>query len=388
MSYNFDHPIDRRRSDSVKWRAFGEDVLPLWIADMDFASPEPIIHALAERVEHGVFGYGTSRQEELREVIVARLEKLYGWTVAAETIVWLPGVVTGFNVACWAVASPGDGILVQTPVYAPILDAPGNSGLTCDEMELTRGANSRYTVDFDRMAATITDRTRAFILCNPHNPVGRVFRQDELAAMADLCLRRGLTIISDEIHCDLIFRDYRHVPIAALAPEIEACTITLMAPSKTFNIAGLGCSFAVIPNPKLRRQFKAARRGLVPDVNILGFVAALAAYRDTAPWLAECLGYLEANRDFLAQFVADRLPGIAMSPVEGTYLAWFDCRQAGIPDDPARFFLKQARVALNDGASFGKGGEGCVRLNFGCPRAILAEALARMEGSFQRPLSL
>jgi cystathionine beta-lyase len=383
MPIDFDQPIDRRRSDSVKWRAFAEDVLPLWIADMDFASPEPVIRALHERIEHGVFGYGTSRQEELREVIMARLQKLYGWKVAPEAIVWMPGVVTGFNVACRTVASPGEGILVQTPVYSPILDAPGNCGLERNEMELTRQPDGRYVVDMDVMAATITDRTRAFLFCNPHNPVGRVFERAELAAMADLCLRRGLTIISDEIHCDLIFQGYRHVPIVALAPEVAERTITLMAPSKTFNIAGLGCSFAVIPDPELRRQFKAARRGLVPDVNILGFVAALAAYREGGDWLADCLRYLEGNRDLLSQFMAKYLPGIAMSPMEGTYLAWLDCREARLPDNPAQFFLKQAKVALNDGATFGRGGEGFVRLNFGCRRATLEEALRRMRSALQ-----
>jgi cystathionine beta-lyase len=384
MPIDFDQPIDRRRSDSVKWRAFAEDVLPLWIADMDFASPEPVTRALHERVEHGIFGYGTSRQEELREVIMARLQKLYGWKVAPEAIVWMPGVVTAFNVACRAVASPGEGILVQIPVYSPILDAPGNCGLERNEMELTRRPDGRYVVDMDVMAATITDRTRAFLLCNPHNPVGRVLERSELAAMADLCLRRELPIISDEIHCDLIFQGYRHVPIAALAPEVAERTITLMAPSKTFNIAGLGCSFAVIPDPELRRQFKAARRGLVPDVNILGFVAALAAYREGGEWLDNCLRYLEGNRDLLAQFVAEHLPGIVMSPMEGTYLAWLDCREARLPDNPAQFFLKQAKVALNDGTTFGRGGEGFVRLNFGCRRATLEEALERMERALGR----
>ncbi|MCX6030638.1 MAG: PatB family C-S lyase [Chloroflexi bacterium] len=378
MAYNFDQSIDRRHSDSVKWRVFDDDVLPLWVADMDFVSPEPVVRALTERVAHGVFGYGVE-PKELRELLVTRLRDLYDWIVVPEAIVFVPGVVVGFNAACRAIAAPGDGILVQTPVYGPILDVPRNFGMTRDEMELTCGPNGRYTVDLDRMAATITDRTRAFVLCSPHNPVGRVFEQTELAAMADLCLKRDLTIISDEIHCDLVFSGYRHTPIAALAPEIESRTITVMAPSKTYNIAGLGCSFAVIPNPDLRKRYQSASKDLVPHVDLLAFTAALAAYRDGGPWLADCLRYLEGNRDIVAGFVAQRLPGITMSPMEGTYLAWLDCRQADLPDTPAQFFLKQARVAMNDGDWFGRGGEGFVRLNFGCPRATLETALERME---------
>ncbi len=378
MTHNFDQIIDRRHSDSAKWRVFDEDVLPLWVADMDFISPEPVIRALTARVASGVFGYGVE-PKELRELIVARLGDLYAWRVPAEAIVFVPGVVAGFNIACRGVTAPGDGLLMQTPVYPPFLGVPANFGLTRDEMELTRAADGHYTVDMDRMAAAIGPRTHAFLLCNPHNPVGRVFARDELLAMARLCLARDLVIVSDEIHCDLIFAGYRHLPIASLAPEIAAATITVMAPSKTFNIAGLGCSFAVILNSELRRKFRAAAKDLVPHVDLLAFVAALAAYREGGPWLAECLRYLEGNRDLVATFVAERLPGISMSPMEGTYLAWLDCRDAGIADNPAQFFLKQARVAMNDGVTFGRGGEGFVRLNFGCPRSILEEALGRME---------
>jgi cysteine-S-conjugate beta-lyase len=380
MPYDFDRIIDRLDSDSVKWRFYDADVLPLWVADMDFLSPEPVIRALQERIQHGVYGYGLEPQE-LRELLVARLAELYGWKVTEDAIVFIPGVVAAFNVAARAVAAPGDGLLVQTPVYGPMLSVAGNFGLVMQDMALTRRADGRYEVDMERMAATMTDRTTAFILCNPHNPVGRVFRSDELAAMADLCRQRGAVIVSDEIHCDLIFSGYRHMPIASLAPEIEARTITLMAPSKTFNIAGLGNSFAVIPDERLRSRFKAASKDIVPHGDILGFTAALAAYRDGGPWLAECLRYLEDNRDYLMRFVAERLPGITVSPMEGTYLAWLDCREAGITGTPSEFFLKQARVGLNDGAWFGSGGDGFVRLNFGCPRATLTEALERMAGA-------
>ncbi len=375
--------INRRNSDSLKWNTYDEDVLPLWVADMDFMAPEPVLRALHERVNHGVFGYGKA-PAELREIIAARLDQRYGWQVPTEALVFVPGVVPGFNLAARALASPGEGMLVQTPVYPPILRAPAHCALTCQAMELTRRPDGIYEIDFDLFEATITDRTRLFLLCNPHNPVGRVFRPDELERLAEICLRHQLFIVSDEIHCDLVFQGSRHVPIASLAPEIAGRTITLMAPSKTYNIAGLQCAFAIIPNPDLRQKFYHARADLVEWPNLMGYTAALAAYRDGQDWLDRVLCYLEAHRDWLLQYVAEHLSGIRMGRPEGTFLAWLDCRQAGIPGNPHEFFLQQARVALNDGPTFGRGGEGFVRLNFGCPRAILVEALERMRGALAR----
>jgi cystathionine beta-lyase len=378
MAYDFDQRVDRRHTESAKWRYYDEDVLPMWVADMDFVSPEPVIRALHERVEHGVFGYGMD-PPELREVIVDRLQRLYGWQVSPEALVFLPGVVTGFNLVCHAVPSPGDGVLIQTPVYYPILHAPAGAGLSNDGMELTRQPDGRYEIDFDVFEKTITDRTRLFILCNPHNPVGRVFQREELERMAEICLRHNVVICSDEIHCDLVFPGSRHVPVASLAPEVADQTITLMAPSKTFNIPGLKCSVAIAQNPELRKKLKTTHTGLVHGINVMGYTAALAAYRDGQPWLDEVLRYLEANLDFLLQYVEAHLPGISMSKPEGTYLAWLNCREAGIPGNPHEFFLKRARVAVNDGAVFGQGGEGFVRLNFGCPRSLLTEALDKMK---------
>ena len=378
MTYDFDRRIDRRHSESAKWHHYDEDVLPLWLADMDFVSPEPVLRALHERVEHGVFGYSMA-PPELSEVIVERLQRLYGWQVSPETVVFFPGVVTGFNLVCHAVASPGDGVLIQTPAYWPILAAPAGAGLTNDEMELTRRPNGRYEIDFDLFEKTITDRTRIFILCNPHNPVGRVFRREELEGMAEICLRHKVVICSDEIHCDLVFPGNRYLPMASLAPEIADQTITLMAPSKTFNLPGLKCSVAIVQNPELREKLKTTHTGLVHGINVMGYVAALAAYRDGQPWLDELLRYLEANLDYLLQYVEAHLPGVCMSKPEGTYLAWLSCHQAGIPGNPHEFFLKQARVAVTDVAIFGRGGEGFVRLNFGCPRSILTEALEKMK---------
>jgi cystathionine beta-lyase len=269
---------------------------------------------------------------------------------------------------------------MQLPVYPPILRAPGNHELTRDEALLGREGGGRYVADLDAFRAAIHARTRAFLLCNPHNPVGRVFTRDELGGMARICLERDLAIIADEIHCDLLYSDQRHVPIASLAPEIERRTITLMAPSKTFNLAGLKVSVAVIPEAALRERFMAARGDLVQaQVNIMGYTAAFAAYRDGDAWLADLLRYLEANRDFLVEYARRHLPGVSITPPEGTYLAWLDCRGAGLAAaDPFTFFLERAKVALNDGALFGRGGQGFVRLNFGSPRALLTEGLERM----------
>jgi cystathionine beta-lyase len=380
MIHDFDRLIERRGTGSSKWFKYPADVLPLWVADMDFRSPEPVIRALRERVEHGCFGYGHQLEvTELNEVFADRLQKRYGWRVSPEAILPVPGVTPGNNVACRVLTAPGQGILMQTPLYPPLLRVPGNLGLRFDEVPLAPDAGGRYGIDHAAIEAAIKPDTRVLLLCNPHNPVGRVFSREELTGLAEICLEHGLAIVADEVHCDLVFAGHRHVPIASLDEEIGARTVTLMAPSKTFNLAGLKCSVAIITDHGLRERFIAARADLVQAVNILGYTAALAAYRDGQPWLDDLLRYLEANRDFLAGFVRQHLPGVSMVVPEGTYLAWLDCRAAGpAAPDPFTFFLERARVAFNDGALFGKNGRGFVRLNFGCPRSLLEEALARI----------
>ena len=378
MNADFDRVFERRGSDSNKWQKYPADVLPLWVADMDFPSPPAVVQALRARVEHGFFGY-LREKPELHEVVADRLAKRYGWRVSADAIVPLPGVIAGFNLALRALTSPGEGLLVQTPVYPPILRAAGNHGLTRDEHPLTRSEDGHYTVDLGGFERALRPRTRAFLLCNPHNPVGRVFERPELEAMAFACARRDVWILADEIHCELLLDGRRHVPIATLAPEIEARTVTFMAPSKTFNLPGLKCAVAIVPNPVLRERLAAAVSDLVPKINVLGHTAAVAAYRDGDAWLHDLLAYLEANRDFLVKEVPRRLPGVTVAPPEATYLAWLDCRgSAPAAADPHTFFLERGRVALNDGRLFGPGGEGFVRLNFGCPRPLLVEALGRM----------
>jgi len=376
MTDSFDIPLDRLHTDSTKWHVYGPGVLPLWTADMDFRVPEPVIAALRERVEHGVFGY-CYEPPELREVIVDRLARLYGWRVEPDAIVFQTGVVAGFQQVCRVVAAPDDGILVQPPVYQPIFGAPRHNGSLHQEAPLAMRPDGRWEIDVDAFEAAVTDRTRVFILCNPHNPVGRVFSRGDLERLAAVCLRHDVLICSDEIHCDLLFDGQRHTPIASLDAEVARRCVTLMAPSKTFNVPGLRCSFAIIPDAALRRRI-AGEPSDFSEVNNMGLVATLAAYRDGQAWLDRVLAYLQANRDFVVDYVRRELPGIGVIAPEATYLAWMDCRRSGIAGNAQQFFLDRARVALQDGAWFGTRGEGFVRLNFGCPRSTLAEALGRM----------
>ncbi len=383
MAINFDVAPQRRGTDSAKWCYFGEDVLPMWVADMDVRSPQPIIDALQQRVAHGVFGYGWD-SPSLRATLVERMQRLYNWTIQPEDIVFLPGLVSGLNVVNRAVGQAGDGVAVHTPVYGPFLSAPTNQGRKLQVAPLavsTQGQRLHYTVDFDRFATTIDNTTRLFILCNPHNPVGRAFSRQELLQMAALCEEHDLVICSDEIHCDLLMADNRHIPIARLAPEIAQRTITLMAPSKTFNIPGLGASFAIVQNAALRKQLETAANGIVPHLNILGMVAAEAAYTSCDDWLQELNSYLTANRDFAVAYLDERLPAARVTCPEATYLLWLDCSSLGIEGTAADFFLKQAKVAVNDGQWFGEGGAGFVRLNYGCPRATLRAGLDMLVGS-------
>src|SRR5436190_15824992 len=278
-AFDFDRVIDRRTTDSNKWRKFGPDVLPLWVADMDFPSPPAVVAALQARVAHGFFGYLTEHPE-LPAVVAERVAKRYGWRVEPEAVVLVPGVNVANNFACSALAEPGEGLLLQTPAYPPILRATSNLGRVQERHVLDRDAGGRYVVDLDRFAAAITPRTKAFVLCNPHNPVGRVYSRVELEGMAAICLKRGLFIVADEIHSDLLLDGRQHVPMASLSPEIEQRTITFMAPSKTFNLPGLKCAVAIVPNRALRERLTITMGDLMSKPNILGHTAAVTAYRE------------------------------------------------------------------------------------------------------------
>ncbi len=369
--FGFDEIIDRRGTSSVKWDKYaGRDILPLWVADMDFMAPPAIVEALQHRIRHGIFGY-THPPAELTRTVVSMLAAEYGWQVESEAILWLPGLVTGLNLACRAVCDKGENVVTAVPIYPPFLSAPLHSGLSVSKAALVR-QNGRWQYDFEVLERAILPQSRLFLLCNPHNPTGRVLDRAELDTIAQLCEAHDLFICSDEIHCGLLLDGgKRHVPIASLSPQIEKRTITLMAPSKTFNIPGLSVSFAIIPDPGLRRRFEAAMAGIVPHVNALGYTAALAAYRDCSQWHLDLIDYLAKNRDLVERAIPEM--GLAMAHVEATYLAWIDARH--IENPVARF--ENAGVGLSDGADFGN--PGFVRLNFGCPRSRLAEALQHMK---------
>ena len=372
-SFDFDEIIDRRGSSSEKWEKYrGRDIIPLWVADMDFRSPPAVIEALHERVSHGVFGY-TSPPESLSAAVIEALQAEFGWEVREEWITWLPGLVTGLNVACRAVGDQEDEVIIFTPVYPPFMSAPPLSGRKVVPVPLAL-VEGRWGLDLQALERAVSPKTRLLLLCSPHNPVGRVWSEQELTCLADFAERHDLVICSDDIHAGLVLDEaVRHIPIATLSPETDRRTITLLAPSKTFNVPGLGCSFAVISDDTLRRAFRKAMGRIVPHVNLLGYTAAEAAYRHGEEWRRELIAYLRDNRDLVAQEVG-KMPGLSVAHVEATYLSWIDVRGRGIAD-PVRFF-EDAGVGLSGGADFGL--PGFVRLNFGCPRALLNEALRRM----------
>ena len=391
MGFDFDRIIDRRGTNSIKWKQYPENILPLWVADMDFAAPAPILSALRARVEHGILGYEFPTIE-LLETVAARLQQLYHWQVTADMVVATPGVIAGFNAAARTVCAEGQGILVQPPVYPPFLKIHENCGLVRQDspLAMTSSASTlRYAVDFDvfqRAFNSASAKTGMFLLCNPHNPTGQVYTRDDLAHMAEICLRNDTVICSDEIHSELLLDGTEYLPIAALDPQVADHTITLIAPSKTFNVPGLFCGFAIIPNKALLERYKKTIECMALHVSSLGLAAAQVAYSgECDEWLAALRLYLTANRDFLVGFIQREMAGIRTTVPQATYLAWLDCNdlvESGkITATPSEFMLKEARVALNDGADFGPGGRNFVRLNFGCPRATLVDALGKIKSA-------
>jgi len=373
MNFDFDDIIDRRRTGALKWDKYaGRDVIPMWVADMDFRSAPAICDALERRVAHGVFGY-TDPTEELAQAIVGALARDHGWSIRPEWLMWLPGLVTGINLVCRAIGEDGDDVITAVPVYPPFLSGPVNQGRNVVRVPM-RLDGERWRWDVERLEAAITPRARLLLLCNPHNPVGRVFSREELRELARIAEKHDLIVSSDEIHCGLVLdEDKPHRPLAALGEDIAARTITLMAASKTFNLPGLGCAFAVVPNPQLRGLLAAAAAGLVPRVNAMGLAATLAAYRDSKDWQRALVAYLRGNRDLVIEHIR-QIPGLSITPIEATYLAWIGVSAARITEPVA--FFERAGVGLYDGRAFGA--EGYVRLNFGCPRSLLVKALDRI----------
>jgi cysteine-S-conjugate beta-lyase len=387
MPFDFSQSPDRSQTNSLKWTLYPKNVLPLWVADMDFPAPPAINEALSQAVAHGVHGYEFP-SKRLRKTVTTRIDKLYGWQVNPEWVIATPGIIAGFNAAAWAVCEPDQGILTQTPAYPPFLSVHKNIGLIHRDAplsEIHEGEHLiRYEIDFDQFEAAFNGDTltRMFLLCNPHNPTGRAFSREELLKMAETCLAHDTIIVSDEIHSELTLPPNRHIPIATLDPEIAARTITLLAPSKTFNVPGLFTGFAIIPDAELRRKFRHETERLCMHVSSLGLVAAEAAFSGACDqWLDELRRYLAANRDFVTNFVRDNLPGVRVTHPEATYLSWLDCRALNLSPDPYQFLLKKAKVALTNGKDFGEGGQGFARLNFGCPRPVLEQALQKIKAA-------
>ncbi|MEC5399490.1 MalY/PatB family protein [Uliginosibacterium sp. H1] len=369
---------ERRGSDSIKWQRYaGRDVLPLWVADMDFAAPQPVLDALQQRIAHGVFGYAHP-WPSLTEAVVDGIARHHGWQIEPDWLIWLPGVVTGFNVASHLAGEPGDGILAMTPVYPPFLSSPGLADRKLLRSDLLQVGES-WIPDWEDLHAQ-APQARMLMLCNPHNPVGRSWTRQELQHFAALAEQHDWVVMSDDIHCGLVLDPQRpYTPLALLDEDIARRTITLMAPSKTWNIPALYAGFAIIPDATLRRRYQHAMQGLVPHLNVLGLVAMEAAYREGDAWLDALITQLRDNAGVVHDAIVD-MPLLATTPVEATYLAWLDCRGLagrGI-GDPAAFF-EQHGVGLSEGRDFGA--PGFLRLNFGCSPELLAQALQRMRSA-------
>ena len=372
--YDFDTIINRSGTGSLKWDKYkSTDILPFWVADMDFVSPSPILDALKARTEHGVFGY-TIPYEHVEQSVINYMKRVHDYEVEREWLVWLPGLVPGLNVASAAFGEANDSVMTATPVYPPFLSAPQNQNRKLITNDLLWDGN-RYTFDWEAMEKSVSSDTRLFILCNPHNPLGRVFDEDELRQLADFCKRHDMLLCSDEIHCDLVLdEDVKHTCTATLSQEVAQRTLTFMAPSKTYNIAGLSCSFAIIENAKVRNAFKRAASGFITEVNAFGYTACASAYNECEPWRKELIAYLRDNRDYLYAFFANHMPEIKLRPMQATYLAWLDISALGL-EVPDEFFEKHG-VGLSSGSYFGN--KDFLRLNFGCPRSRLEEGLKRM----------
>jgi putative C-S lyase len=375
-AFDFDSPAGRTGTHSSRWEKYkGRDVIPLWVADTDFRAPPAVIEALRRRVEHGIFGY-TMPPPELRELITARMSALYGWKVAPEWVVFLPGVVSALYMAANRLTRPGDHILTPAPVYYHLFRAAQSAPRpwTGVPMVLKGG---RWVWDEAALEASVRAGTRMVMLCNPYNPGGTIFTRAELSRLAAFAEKHDLLLVSDEIHCDLLLDAGKvHIPVASLSPEVSRRTVTVMAPSKTFNVAGVGVAYAIIEDAALREAFSFDLKKSVHDASLFAYEAAVAAYRDGGPWLEAQLDYLRGNRDLVEATVA-RLPGVEAAHLEATYLSWIDCSGLGLPDPHAHFLAHG--LGFSPGADFGA--PQFVRLNFGTQRTVLAEAMKRFEAA-------
>ncbi|MBW2291876.1 MAG: PatB family C-S lyase [Deltaproteobacteria bacterium] len=368
---------------SEKWNTYPPDVLPAWVAEMDYPLADPIREVLATALENNDLGYPIGlRDTGLPKVFSERMADRYGWETDLRRVDVITDIVQGIYVAVEVLSEPGDGVIVQTPIYPPFLSAVADTKRRLVENRMVAGHDG-WEIDFDALRAAIDERTRIFLLCNPHNPTGRVFRRDELEQIAQIACEHNLVVVADEVHSDLVFDARVHIPIASLSEEIATRTITLTSATKAFNIPGLRCAVAHFGSEHLQQRYRSIPHSIRGGVGLLGIYATIAAWQRSQAWLDEVRAYLEGNRDYLADFASTRLPNIVYHPNEATYLAWLDCSAAEIPGSPATHILEDQRLALNDGRTFGEGFEKFARLNFATSRRILAEILERVEKATQ-----
>ncbi len=391
MEYDFNKTINRKNTASLKWDAvkevFGsEDILPMWVADMDFPVAKPIIDAIKKRLKHPIFGY-TKPWDSLLDSIVKRLDRKFGWKIKPEWIVFTPGVVPAISTALKAFTHPGDNVVLQGPVYYPFWQAIKENGCHISNNKLLL-KNGKYVMDYEDLAEKFKPekimfpqptRTKAAILCNPHNPVERMWSKEEQEKFGEIVLSHGAIVISDEIHSEIVLSNKTHIPFASISKEFEQNSITCFAPSKTFNIAGLSVSSIIIPNDNLRNDFMKAAGKSLGKVSVLSLVAMEAAYREGDEWLNEVLSYLKKNLEFLLRYFKENIPEVSVIKPEGTYLVWLDFRKLGMSGkELSEFLVKKAKVGLDDGYLFGPSGEGFARINIACPRSTLEEGLRRI----------
>jgi cysteine-S-conjugate beta-lyase len=375
VPFDFDVIHDRHQTGSQKWDRYqGRDILPLWVADMDFRSPPAVTGALKNRIEHGIFGY-TRPYASLTRTVITYLRERHGAEVDPDWIVWLPGLVPALSMACGSRGTQGDEIVAMTPVYPPFLAVHQDHERQLIRVPMQRSVTGRYELDLSALSQSMTERTRVLLFCNPHNPIGRVYTHEEMVAIAELCASHDVLLCSDEIHCDLIFDELRtpHISALALPRELQRRTITLLAASKTYNVAGLACAFAVVPDPTIRHGFRRAAGRLMAEISPLAFAATEAAYRDGEPWRQELLAYTRSSFALIRDGLADLAPHVVLAPSEATYLAWIDVRGLNLRDPVGHF--ESYGLGFSDGKDFGA--PGFIRWNFGCPKPLLHEAIKR-----------
>lgn len=384
MKYNFDEIVDRKNTDSVKWNnlkaVFGkDDLLPMWVADMDFKAPNEIIEAFKDRVNHGVFGY-TWIQDSFFDSIIYWIKKRFNWEIQKEWIIFIPGVIPGISLGIRELTKEGEKVLIQPPVYPPFYEVINNNNRIVNKNPL-KEYGEKFVIDYEDLKNKIDEKTKLMILCNPHNPVGRVWSKDELEKLEEILVKKDLTIICDEIHSDFILKGYKHISLATISKELEQRTITLMAPSKTFNIPGLATAFAIIPNNTIRQKYQQAIKALrIDSITVFGALGLETAYYKGEKWLEELIKYIEDNINYTLSYINNNISEIKAYRPEGTYLVWLDFRKLNkTADEIYTALIEIGKVALNDGRQYGEEGEGFFRLNVGCPRPTLEEGLSRIE---------